>query len=76
MAASSVNQGIFVPLQTCATLGVNMITGLLIWEDAKVVTQWFAYISLYWLMGLGICTLPATMLCSDQSAPAVELNPS
>lgn len=57
MAASSVNQGIFVPLQTCATLGVNMVTGLLIWEDATVIDQWVAYISLYWLMGLGIYML-------------------
>ena len=57
MAASSVNQGIFVPLQTCATLGVNMLTGLLIWEDWRVVTQWFAYVALYWLMALGIYML-------------------
>lgn len=55
MAASSVEQGIFVPLQTCATLGVNMLTGLVIWEDWRVVTHWFAYIALYCIMGLGIC---------------------
>lgn len=57
MAASSVNQGIFVPLQTCATLGVNMVTGLLIWEDGTVIDQWVAYISLYALMALGIYML-------------------
>ena len=62
MAASNVNQGIFVPLQTCATLGTNMVTGLLIWEDATVVTQWFAYVALYWLMGLGIYMLTSADL--------------
>ena len=54
MAAASCNQGIFVPLQTCATLGVNMVTGLMIWEDQKTITQWVAYFCLYGLMGLGI----------------------
>jgi len=57
MAAASVNQGIFVPLQTCATLAVNMLTGLLIWEDWRVVDQWVAYCSLYLLMALGIYML-------------------
>ena len=26
-------QAVFVPVQTCATLLVNMVTGLLVWED-------------------------------------------
>ena len=26
-----------MPVQTCATLLVNMATGLLVWEDAQVV---------------------------------------
>lgn len=60
MAASSVNQGIFVPLQTCATLGVNMVTGLLVWEDWLVIDQWVAYFSLYALMALGIYLLTTT----------------
>ena len=34
-----------------------MVTGLLIWEDGKVIDQWVAYISLYWLMALGVYML-------------------
>ena len=33
---SSPPQAVFVPVQTCATLLVNMATGLLVWEDAQV----------------------------------------
>lgn len=57
LAAVHVNQGIFVPLQTCATLATNMVTGLIVWEDGRVIELWVAYVSLYLLMALGIYLL-------------------
>jgi hypothetical protein len=32
LAATSVDQGLFIPCTTCCTLLVNMVTGLIIWE--------------------------------------------
>ena len=57
LAAKAVDQAIFVPMQTCATLLVNMATGLLVWEDFKVVTAWGAYISVHAIMMLAIYLL-------------------
>ena len=47
LAATSVDQGVFVPMQTCATLAINLVTGLVVWEDYKVVEKWIAYIMVH-----------------------------
>ena len=57
LAATAVDQGIFVPMQTCATLVINLITGLVVWEDYKVVDKWIAYIMVHCIMMLGIWLL-------------------
>ena len=49
--------GIFVPMQTCFTLLVNMLTGLLVWEDWRVVRAWGAYVSVHMIMILAIYLL-------------------
>ena len=58
LAAVAVDQGIFVPMQTCATLVINLVTGLIVWEDYKVIegTE-IAYIMVHFIMLLGIWLL-------------------
>ena len=44
-------------MQTCFTLLVNMLTGLLVWEDWRVVSAWGAYVSVHMIMILAIYLL-------------------
>ena len=39
-----VDQALFVPATVMATLVFNMLTGILLWEDWKVIHQWIAYV--------------------------------
>ena len=57
LAAKAVDQAMFVPMQTCATLLVNMVTGLLVWEEFKVITAWGAYFSVHAIMMLAVYLL-------------------
>jgi len=54
LAATALDQSVFVPLQTASTLLFNMVTGLLVWEDFKVIHAWAAYVSLYLIMLLAV----------------------
>jgi len=54
LAATSCDQAFFVPGQVIATLLVNMITGLILWEDWRTVRAWIAYIAVHFIMTLGI----------------------
>lgn len=47
-------QGLFTPLSAVALIIVNAITGVLIWEDWKVVTAWSAYVCALVLMCCGV----------------------
>ncbi|KAL1524780.1 hypothetical protein AB1Y20_019662 [Prymnesium parvum] len=57
LAATAVDQAIFIPSTTCFTLLTNMATGLLLWEDWRVIDRWMAYIMLHLIMTLGIVLL-------------------
>ena len=41
------HQAVFVPVQTCATLLVNMVTGLLVWEDWQARVYMYAHAYAY-----------------------------
>lgn len=56
-AAKVVDQGLFVPATILGTLVVNMVTGLVIWQDWRVITKWIAYFSVHMIMLLGISLL-------------------
>ncbi|KAL1503476.1 hypothetical protein AB1Y20_011960 [Prymnesium parvum] len=63
LAAKAVDQGLFVPLTTCSTLIVNMVTGLVVWDDANVITKWVSYWMVHLIMLLGISLLaPADVI--------------
>ena len=57
LAATAVDQGVFVPMQTCATLVTNMITGLIVWQDWKVIEYPSVYAIVHLIMLLGIWLL-------------------
>ena len=52
------DQGIFVPMQTCCTLITNMVTGLIIWQDLNTLgDNLFVYVIMHLIMLLGIWLL-------------------
>ena len=55
LAATAVDQGLFVPATVMATIVVNLATGLIIWEDWRVIDKWMAYLMVHVIMLLGIC---------------------
>jgi hypothetical protein len=62
IAAKAVDQAVFVPLQICGTLVTNMVTGLIVWQDWRVIgppSAWVAYFSVHLIMLLGIRCLAA-----------------
>jgi len=57
-AATTVDQGVFVPMQTCTTLITNMVTGLIIWQDLNTLgDNLFVYVIMHLIMLLGIWLL-------------------
>lgn len=49
----TVEQASFVPLNATTIIVVNALTGVIIWEDWRVVASWYGYISIFVLLGLG-----------------------
>jgi hypothetical protein len=49
----NVEQARFVPLNATTIIIVNALTGIIIWEDWKVVNSWYGYVSVFVLLGLG-----------------------
>ena len=51
--STAVQQARFVPLNATTIIIVNAITGVIIWEDWRVVESWYGYICVFVLLGLG-----------------------
>ena len=49
----AVEQAIFVPLNATFIIIVNALTGVIIWEDWRVVKSWHGYMCVFVLLGLG-----------------------
>ena len=54
MYRSQSYQAIFIPLQTLATLIVNMLTGLIVWQEWSVIAVPSTYACIYLLMFEGV----------------------
>lgn len=67
--STAVKQAVFVPLNTVTSLFVNAITGLIIWEDWKVVVDWTGYACIYLLFCLGICLLLSHVTLLEDADP-------
>lgn len=53
LQATTVSQGKFVPLSVGAKISINAITGIIIWEDWKVVSSWIGYVCVFLYLMLG-----------------------
>uniref|UniRef100_A0A7S4K4L9 Uncharacterized protein n=1 Tax=Odontella aurita TaxID=265563 RepID=A0A7S4K4L9_9STRA len=51
--ATAVEQAVFVPLNASALIIVNACSGLIIWEDWKVVASWVGYVCVFVQLVLG-----------------------
>ena len=56
-SSTACEQGLFTPASSVALIIVNFITGILIWEDWKVMTTWVGYICSILLMCCGVYLL-------------------
>jgi hypothetical protein len=63
----SVEQSKFVPLNATLIILVNAITGIIIWEDWRVVQSWVGYVCVFALLGLGCDLLLSVPLLSSEN---------
>lgn len=64
--ASVLPQTIFWPIQTMLEQTLNAVTGLIVWEDWRVVVNWAGYGTVFLLFGLGV------FLVSDFDLPTFK----
>jgi hypothetical protein len=57
VSSTACDQGIFTPLSSVALIVTNMITGVIVWEDWKVMDTWIAYVCAVFLMSCGVYLL-------------------
>lgn len=57
VSSTACDQGIFTPLSSVALIVTNMVTGIIIWEDWKVIDTWIAYVCACLLMSCGVYLL-------------------
>ena len=55
-AAGSTDISLLMPVQSSITLALNCVTGLLVWQDWRVIEAWTSYIMVYLLILLGVYT--------------------
>lgn len=63
----AVEQSKFVPLNATLIILVNAITGIIIWEDWRVVQSWYGYVCVFVLLGLGCDLLLSVPLLSSEN---------
>eukprot|EP00977_Amphora_coffeiformis_P008289 scaffold1878_cov170-Amphora_coffeaeformis.AAC.2 len=71
--AAAVDQARFVPLNTTTIILVNALTGILIWEDWRVIQSWYGYGCVFVLLGLG-CDLLLTVPLLNADNPLFGTN--
>jgi hypothetical protein len=61
-----VEQATFVPLNAITVVIANAVTGIIIWEDWRVIQSWYGYFCVFVLLGLGCdLLLSVPLLNSD-----------
>mmetsp|Transcript_25236 Transcript_25236/g.38850 ORF Transcript_25236/g.38850 Transcript_25236/m.38850 type:complete len:529 (+) Transcript_25236:64-1650(+) len=53
MQSTSVEQNTFVPLNATCIILVNAITGIIVWEDWRVVASWLGYVTVFVQLVIG-----------------------
>lgn len=51
--STAVTQATFVPLNATMNMLVNALTGIIIWEDWRVVQSWLGYVCVFFLLVIG-----------------------
>jgi hypothetical protein len=66
--STAVEQARFVPLNATTVILVNALTGVIIWEDWRVVASWYGYMCVFLLLGLGCDLLLSVPLLNRDNA--------
>ncbi|KAL7548573.1 hypothetical protein ACHAWF_018867 [Thalassiosira exigua] len=67
--STTVTQSKFVPLNATCIILVNAITGVIIWEDWRVISSWTGYICVFLLLALGCELLLSSKLLLTNDNP-------
>lgn len=62
-----VEQATFVPLNAITVVIANAVTGIIIWEDWRVVQSWYGYLCVFVLLGLGCDLLLSVPLLNSEN---------
>jgi len=54
IAATECDASVYLPVRSCLQLLVNAATGMFVWQDWRVLTDWIAYAAVYLLITLGV----------------------
>lgn len=67
--STAVSQKTFVPVNAVFIIFVNALTGIMIWQDWRVIPSWLGYICVFLLMALGCMLLLGDLGMLEESAP-------
>jgi hypothetical protein len=62
-----VEQATFVPLNAITVVIANAVTGIIIWEDWRVIQSWYGYFGVFVLLGLGCDLLLSVPLLNSEN---------
>lgn len=65
--STEVSQAQFVPVLVAGNILINAFTGIIIWEDWRVVVSWVGYIAVFFQLGFGCYLLSTYDLLSRYS---------
>jgi len=71
VSSTACDQGVFTPLSSVALIFANSVTGVVIWEDWKVIDTWLAYVCACFLMVCGVYLLAEIDLIERYGRKAV-----
>lgn len=67
--STAVQQKIFVPMNAATIVFVNAITGIIVWEDWRVVNSWVGYVCVFLLLALGCGLLLGDLALLNEAQP-------
>lgn len=67
--STAVQQKIFVPMNAALIVFINALTGIIIWEDWRVVQNWTGYICVFLLLALGCGLLLGDLGLLQETCP-------
>ena len=66
--STAVKQAKFIPLNATTIILLNAITGVIIWEDWRVISSWVGYVCVFLLLALGCDLLLSANLLTNDNA--------